>query len=257
MKGILAILIAGIMVAAMIAPAMGTDTGANVNDVASTYDCSATAITAQPVPGSSAGEVNYSMTVTDNNGGDTVPNGVWTAVVDFGEGAQNTTLTAEAASGLTRTIIGTDSVPANTTAGDYTVTFKLDGTQVCTKVVTVGEVLAISVTSMNFGGVNPGDNNKAGKHVVTNTGNVNVKFVDEAPAGYDNNATDGITWDNMAGSGTAAGESIADTQLTTTWTAATEIAVSGSADVNFELDVPLGLKAGSYAGSTTFTATKA
>ena len=39
--------------------------------------------------------------------------------------------------------------------------------------------------------------------------------------------------------------------------AATEIAVSGSADVNFELDVPLGLKAGSYAGSTTFTATKA
>jgi uncharacterized protein YhdP len=92
---------------------------------------------------------------------------------------------------------------------------------------------------------------------VTNTGNVKVKFVDEAPTGYDNNATDGIIWDNMAGSGTAAGESIVDTQLTTNWAATTEIAVSGNANVNFELDVPLGLKAGPYAGSTTFTATKA
>jgi hypothetical protein len=265
MKGILAILMAGMMVLAMIAPAMGGDasTGATVGDVASTYVCNGTSITTQPNPTtSSSGTVTYNLVVSDDNGGDTVPNATWTAEVDFdGDGTpQSDSLTAGAADGLQKTCTGTGTVPANTAAGTYTVIFKLGSVVVCTTTdtVTVDEVLSISVANMDFGAVNPGDMDKAGNHTVTNTGNVNVTFVDAAPTKYDNNATsDGITWANMNGSGSADGETIADSQLTTDWAPATEIAVSGNADVNFELDVPTGLKAGSYTGSTTFTPTKA
>ncbi|CAD6492619.1 MAG: hypothetical protein EMLJLAPB_00330 [Candidatus Argoarchaeum ethanivorans] len=259
MKGILAILMVGIMVLAMITPAMSTDTSATVTDATSTYDCTATDITTQPDPVTPAdGTVSYNLVVSDDNGDDTIPAGTWKAEVNFGAGLQTTTLTADAVNGdLQRTCTGTDSVPANTASGNYVVTFRLDaGSSICTKTVNVGEVMSISVMDMSFGAVNPGELDKPGKHVVTNTGNVKVKFVDTTPLGYDTTG-DGITWENMAGSGTAAGETIADSQLTTNWAAATEIAVGGNADANFELDVPTGLKAGPYGGSTTFTPTKA
>lgn len=256
MKGILAILIAGILAVAMVAPAMGTDTSATVNDAASTYNCAGTSITTQPVPGVSNGTINYDLVVSDDNGGDTIPDSTWTAEVNFGGGTQTDSLTAGGASGLTKTCTGTGNVPMNTAAGDYTVTFKLGTTTVCTTTVTVGEVLSISVTNMSFGAVNPGSPTNSGTHVVTNTGNVNVTFVDADGLGYDDD-DDGIIWDNMVGSGTATGETIADTQLTTDWLVATEILVGGNADVDFNLNVPTGLKAGDYTGSTTFTPAKA
>ena len=251
MKGILAILMAGIMVLAMIAPAMSTETSATVTDATSTYDCTATDISTQPNPTSeTAGTVSYSMTVTDNNGGDTVPAGTWTAEVDFGDGTQTDSLTAGTPDGLTRPITGTGSVPANTPAGNYVVTFKLNGTQVCQDTVTVNEVLSVSAAAMTYPDVNPGASTSS-NHALNNTGNVPIYFSEKTTPGYDNDTEDGIIWNPMTGP-----ETIADTQISTTWTEGDQIAINGNANAGFTLSVPAGTATGGYTGSTTFTPSK-
>ena len=244
---------AGIVAMAVGMPmAFGAGTSAEVNDVDPTYDCTATAISAQPNPTNETnGTVSYSMTVTDNNGGDTVPAATWTAVVDFGAGNQTTTLSAGVPSGVARTITGSDWVPANTANNTYTVTFKLNGTQVCTDTVTVNEVLSVSAADMTYSAADPG-NTTSSSHALNNTGNVAIYFNDSTTVGYDNDASDKITWANM----TNGSETIVDTQISTTWTESDQIAINANANAVFNLSVPSGTKTGTYTGSTTFIPNK-
>ncbi|CAD6491524.1 MAG: hypothetical protein ANIMEMIM_00154 [Candidatus Argoarchaeum ethanivorans] len=223
-----------------------------MTDATSTYDCTATAISTQPDPAlEGAGTVDYSMTVTDNNGGDTVPAGTWTAVVNFSTGNQTDPLTAGTPSGLTRPITGNGSVPANTPAGNYIVTFKLNGTEVCNDTVTVNEVLSVTAQNMTYSDVNPGANTSS-SHALNNTGNVPIYFKYGTTTGYNNDIGDeGIKWGNMTGP-----ETITKDNIVTSWLNTTQIAINANANAGFTLNVPQGTATGAYAGSTTFTPNK-
>jgi hypothetical protein len=265
MKRILSILMAGIMVAAMVVPAMSdtAGTGADVNDVASSYDCSGTSITTQPDPATpSAGTVTYNLVVTDDNGGDTIPSGTWTAEVDFGGGTQSDSLIAGTASGLQRTCTGTGSIPTDTAPGDYTVTFKLDGTDVCSTTVTVTSVTAylIDFNAVAYGSVNPGASSTVNGDTTMNTpvstnpptienkGNVamDVEMSIVDAGGNPETLFEGNT-------AAIVGSSASQTLTTTTATFDVNIVVGGTAKIDSTLTVPIGIQASSYSGTLTVT----
>lgn len=267
MKRILSILMAGIMVAAMVVPAMSdtAGTGADVNDVASSYDCSGTSITEQPGPvGSTAGTVSYSLVVSDDNGGDTIPDGTWTAEVNFGGGTQSDSLIAGTASGLQRTCTGTGSIPTDTAAGEYTVTFKLNGTDVCSTTVTVTSVTAYAIDfdAVAYSSVNPGASSTVDgdttmetvgtappvKPTIENKGNVAMDVtISIADAGGNP--------ETLFEGNTAAivGSSASQTLTTTTATFDVDIEVGGTAKIDSTLTVPIGIQASSYSGTLTVT----
>lgn len=111
-------------------------------------------------------------------------------------------------------------------------------------------LIAMTAGDVAFGSVAPGGSSTASS-TITVYGNDAIKFVDAAPANYDDpDPGDGIVWSNMM-SGV---NTIADDQITTTWNPTTCIdGCLDTADVPFTLDVPAGTQPGAYGGTITFT----
>ena len=251
MKGILAILMAGIMMAAMIAPAMGgtADTAATVGNAAP--DVAITLISPDPaVPGDT---ITVSGTLTDPNGISDVTS--LTYDVKYPDGTlyiDDATATVAAAWSFNFALPAGCNAPPGSWTVEVTATDAGSLSDTDSSMFTVSDLVAISVTDMDYDSVSAGSNNNPGSHTVTNTGNVAIVFADTTPAGYDNpDPGDGITWTGM----TSGANTITDVNIETTWTASTSIAPCANADVGFELDVPTGTPSGTYAGQTTFTPT--
>ena len=259
MKGILAILMAGIMVLTMIVPAMGTDatTSAAVGNAAP--DVSLVSVSPDPVtmaPSPATTSITVTATVSDANGVGDIASVQITGI-------------SPAITGITTPITMTKDHDNSATEAEYTVTINLpcctsadtytvevtatDSNSLSdtgTDTFTVSPTVAITVTNVTFGSVAPGGSSTASS-TVTCTGNAEIKFVDDTPAGYDNSTTDGIIWSNMT-SGT---DTIADDQITTTWVSTTTITCGGNDAASFILDVPSGTPTGTYGGTITFTPT--
>ena len=252
MKGILAILMAGIMVATMIAPAMSEDASTSASIGNGVPDVVITSIS--PNPADPGDTVMVSGTLSDPNGIIDVstlmydvkyPNG--TVIID------DASATVAASWSFNFALPAASSAPSGTWTVDVTATDAGSATDTDSGTFQVNTVIAITVTNMSYGSVTAGSNSNPGSHTVTNAGNVAIAFNESSTTGYDNDADDGITWIDM----TFGTNTIADSCITTNWVLSTPIAVSASADVDFRLDIPAGTPSGTYAGTTTFTPTEA
>lgn len=252
MKRILSILMAGLMVAAMVVPAMSEDasTSASVGNAAP--DVTITSIS--PDPADPGDTVTVSGTLTDPNGISDVtsltydvkyPNG--TLYID------DATATVEAPWSFNFDLPAGCTAPPGTWTVEVTATDAGSLSDMDSSTFVVNTVIAITVTDMNYGSVTAGTNDNSGSHTVTNTGNVAIVFADASTEGYDNDVGDGITWIEM----TSGENTIADSYITTNWAVLTQVDPCASNDVNFELDVPAGTPSGTYAGTTTFEPTAA
>ena len=251
---IVAILMAGIVAMAMIAPAaigQPPATEATVNNVDPTY---ATVVTVTVAPGAeSDGTVNFSLTVTDDNGADTINNTGWTANwstrsdVPLTRVASLDTLT-------TKTFNGSDTIPYTTAPDTYTVTFKDDGVQVATDSFSVGGYsgFEIDFVLVSFGALNiseketvVGDTNmSSGGPTIKNTGNTakNVTI----------NATDMTGVDTITKGNLDAKVGITEEQnLAAQRTFSANIPSGGTDSINFSLTAPPGSKQGDYSGNVT------
>ena len=250
MKGILALLMVGIMIAAMIAPAMGEDASTSASVGNDAPDVAITSIA--PDPADPGDTVTVNGTLSDPNGiGDVstltydvkYPNG--TLYID------DVSATVAAAWSLNFALPAGGDAPPGTWTVEVTATDAGSATDTDSSTFVVNTVIAITVADMSYGSVTAGSTDNPGIHTVTNDGNVALVFGNSSTAGYDNDADDGIKWIEMShGSNT-----IADSYITTTWTVSTQIAAGANDNVNFELDVPAGTLSGTYAGTTTFTPT--
>ncbi len=118
---IIAILMAGIVAMATGVPmAIGSvTTSASVGDVAPTYACTATVITASG-PGSN-GQVGFELVVTYLNGADDISNTGWTAV--WKNRTTNLTINNSKTTATSKTFEGFDTILYCTAPNTYTVTF--------------------------------------------------------------------------------------------------------------------------------------
>ena len=264
MKGILAILMAGIMMAAMIAPAMGGDAGtsATVGNVAPTVEdkCESP----NPVTPDVEGPVTVMKCaiVCDANGKDTISS--VTAVTKYPDGTEKDTETMHVANASERAACCLSPLPdpGNLTCevyvgyftilpcdpkGNYdvavTVTDGIDSDTLNNTLV-VNALVAVTIADMGYGGVAASSLDNPGKHVVTNNGNVAIGL-------------DPITSGDM--NMTGAPENIIPASGITCVNPTVQIDPSApptcagtSTDVNFLLDVPA-VPPGTYAGITTFT----
>jgi hypothetical protein len=241
---IVAILMASIVAMAVGMPmAMCEDasTSASVNNIAP--DVEITSI--NPDPASPGETVTVNGTLSDDNGIDDVSTMTYSVTDQSSTEIATGSISPVASWGFSFDL---DVTP---TAGTYTVSVTATDSgslsDTATDTFEVSTTISISVTAMDYGIVNPGSNANS-YHTVTNTGNVGVVFADENGNGYDVETGDGITWLNMTGP-----ETIADSAITTTWNATTQIATGNSDNVNFTLNVPAATLSGSYTGQTTFT----
>lgn len=250
MKGILAILMAGIMIAAMIAPAMSEDASTSASVGNDAPDVAITSIS--PDPADPGDTVTVNGTLSDPNGiGDVsaltydvmYPNG--TLYID------DASATVAAAWSLNFALPAGGNAPAGTWTVEVTATDAGSATDTDSSTFVVNTVISITMTDMSYGSVNAGSNDNQGIHTVTNDGNVAIVFGESSTTGYDNDGADGIKWTEM----TDGSNTIADSYITTIWAVSTQIAAGANDDVNFELDVPAGTPSGTYAGTTTFTPT--
>ena len=267
MKGILAILIAGLMVAAMIAPAMGTDTSANVNDALTVYTCDATLSTA-PTAGSD-GQVDFTLTATDDNGDDDIFAGSYWAEWTVDAVTRTTLLTDSTGvnGDLVLTFTGSDAVPYTTPEDTYMVDFyKDDGDSTrnagdtklsCTDTFTVGSYVgyeidfsAVSYETVNVGVTTTvtgdGDMVTTGAPTIKNTGN---KVMDVTISASDMTGVDTISKANL---GAAVG-ALAELDLGAERTFNANIDPDNTANINYTLTAPTGSKPGVYSGTTTVT----
>jgi len=261
MKGILAILMAGLMVLAMIAPAMSEDatTSAAVGNAApdvSAVSVSPGSVIMAPCPNTT--QITVTATVSDANGVGGIASvqitGISPTITGVGTpismswSANNSATEAE----YTATI----DLPCCTAADDYNVTVTAtdssSSSDTGTGTFTVNPTVAITVTNVAFGSVAPGGNSTA-TSTVNCTGNAEIGFADAVTAGYDDpDDNDGISWTNMT---STAADVIDDGQITTTWAPATTITCGSTDDVPFTLNVPSGTPTGVYAGTVVFTPT--
>lgn len=273
MKGILAILMASIMVATMIAPAMSenAETSANVGNVAPSVctkweepdDDSVTDGT-QVMPNACPDDktVTIYACVRDDNGNDDIAS--VTATVT-GPGAtpptwnvnlaRDTTVDASCDTGCIG-YSGTFDMTCCDPAGLYTVvvtvTDQSGSTGTAENTFEYLSLVAMTAGDVSFGNVAPGGASTASS-TVASTGNAVIEFVDAAPANYDDpDDNDGISWTNMI-SGLNV---IDDGQITTAWTPGTTITCGNTADVPFTLSVPAGTASGLYTGTVVFTPTE-
>ncbi|RZN36785.1 MAG: hypothetical protein EF813_06400 [Methanosarcinales archaeon] len=250
MKGILAILMAGIMIAAMIAPAMSEDASTSVSVGNDAPDVVITSIA--PDPADPGDTVTVNGTLSDPNGiGDVneltydvkYPNGTTCESGSILSIVSPWSLNFDLPAGV--------SAPSGTWNVSVTATDMGSATDTDASTFEVSTVIAITVGDMSYGSVNAGSNGNPGSHNVENTGTVAIVFGESSTTGYDNDADDGISWADM----TFGTNTIADSHIITNWVVSTQIVAGASADVNFELDVPAGTLSGTYAGTTTFTPT--
>ena len=266
MKGILAILMAGIMVATMIAPVMGTDTGATVNDASTVYTCDATLST--PPTAGSDGQVDFTLTATDNNGDDDIFDGPYWAEWTVGVDTRTTLLTdlVGVNGDLVRTFTGSNAVPYTTPEGTYTVHFYKDGgngvrggddTDVCQNSFTVGSYVGyeIDFTAVSYGTVDvevkttvngDGDMDTAGAPTIKNTGN---KVMDVTISATDMTGVDTITKANL---GAIVGV-LVEQDLGDVRTFDANIDPDDTDNIDYTLTAPTGSKPGAYTGTTTVT----
>lgn len=265
MKGILAILIAGLMVAAMIAPAMGTDTSAEVNDASTVYTCDATLSTA-PTAGSD-GQVDFTLTATDDNGDDDIFAGSYWAEWTVGTVTRTTLLTGPVADGdLVLTFTGSDAVPYTTPEDTYTVDFyKDDGdgsrnvgdTKVGSNTFIVGSYVGyeIDFTAVSYGSVDIGVKKTVSGDAVMNTvtaptiKNTGNKVMDVTISASDMTGVDNIDKANL---GAAVGV-LAEQDLGAERTFNANINPDDTAKIDYTLTAPQGSKPVSYSGTTTVT----
>lgn len=250
MKGILAIIITGIMLAAMIAPAMSDDASTSVSVGNDAPDVTITSIS--PDTADPGDMITVNGTLSDPNGiGDVstlkydvnYPNGTTCEWGSLGPIVSPWSFNFDLPAGC--------NAPSGTWTVEVTATDAGSETDTDSGTFVVNTVIAITLTDMSYGSVTAGSNDNPGSHTVTNAGNVAIVFNESSTTGYDNNADDGITWVDM----TFDSNTIADSYITTNWTASTQIAADSSANVNFGLDVPAGTTSGTYAGTTTFEPT--
>jgi len=273
MKGILAILMAGIMIAAMIAPAMSDDAGstAEVTDAApyicckweepDDYPSTPDDIEIDPVPGG-VKTVTIVACICDGNGNDDI--GAVTATVTGPGGfSASVTLLPDATVDCTGCTCyyagvecvgysGTFDMAYNDLPGLYTVVVRAEDADDPTlydelsNVFEYMECISIIVDDMAFGDIAPGTGADS-SHAVTNNGNVAVDFdEDTTSGGYDLGNAE-IMWDDFVGPG-----ALLDDDMTTAYTGE-DVLVSGNLAVPFTLNVPAGTPEGSYTGTTYFT----
>lgn len=275
--------IAAMLMASIVAMAVGMpmvmgdtpSTEATVNEVASTYDCSATNISPQPNSITDTnGTVNFELVINDNNGADTIPDTGWTAEVNFGTG--DTTgavpLSVSSVNDTAEKFTGTETVPADTAADNYTVTFKNSSdVTVCTKVVTVTEKIGYSIdfSKVAYGGsLDPG----ATSEVIGNTTMETTGVAPPVKPTIKNNAN--VVMDVQMSIADAGGnpeklfENNTETRVNSslpadyktldnaTTTFDVDIAIDATANIDAKLSVPFGTKTGSYTGTLTVTGVK-
>lgn len=241
---IVAILMASIVAMAVGMPmAMCEDasTSASVNNIAPGVEITSI----NPNPANPSDTVTVNGTLSDNNGIDDVSTMAYSVTDPGSTEIANGGITPAASWSFSFDLDGA------ATAGTYTVSVTATDSgslsDTATDTFEVSTTISISVTAMDYGTVNPGSN-ASSYHTVTNNGNVAIVFADENGNGYDVEPGDGITWANMSGP-----DPIADSAITTTWNATTQIATGNSDNVNFTLNVPVATLPGSYTGQTTFT----
>ena len=275
---IIAILMAGIVAMAVGMPMVMGDTPtteATVNEVASTYDCSATNINPQPNSITDTnGTVNFELVVNDNNGADTIPDTGWTAEVNFGTG--DTTgavpLSVSSVNDTAEKFTGTETVLADTAADNYTVTFKNPSdVTVCTKVVTVTEKIGYSIdfNKVAYGSsLNPGATSEViGDTTMETTGvapPVNPTIKNDANVVMDVQMSiddaggnpEPLFEDNTAArvDSSLPGDYASLNSGTTTFDV--NMAIDATANIDSKLSVPLATQAGSYSGTLTVTGVK-
>ena len=215
-------------------------TSASVNNIAP--DVEITAI--NPNPANPSDTVTVNGTLSDDNGIDDV------STLTYSVTDQSSTEIATGSISPVASWSFSFDLDGAATAGTYTVSVTATDSglsDTATDTFEVSTTLSISVTAMDYSTVNPGSNANS-YHTVTNNGNVAIVFADENGNGYDVETGDGITWAGMTGP-----DPIADSAITTTWNATTQIATGNSDNVNFTLSVPAATLPGSYTGQTTFT----
>lgn len=273
MKGILALLMASIMMAAMIAPAMSenAETSANVGNIAPVVcakweepDDDTTTPGTQVMPNACPGNktVTIYACVSDGNGNDDIAS-VTAAVTGPGASpptwnvdlARNTSMDASCDAGCIG-YSGTFDMACSDPAGLYTVVVTVTDASASTgtneNTFDYLSVISMTAGDVSFGDVAPGESSTASS-LVTCTGNAEIEFVDATPANYDNpDDNDGISWTNMTN---AASDIIDDGQITTTWAPATTITCGNTDNVPFTLSVPAGTASGLYTGTVVFTPT--
>lgn len=241
-------------------------TSATVNDVATDYTCDATLSTA-PTAGSD-GQVDFTLTATDNNGDDDIFGGPYWAEWDAGAGARTTELTDPTGPNgdLVRTFTGNDAVPYTTPEGTYTVYFYKDGgdgvrsaddIQVGTDTFAVGGYTGFTIdfTEVNYGAVNisekktvSGDANMGtpSAQTIKNTGN---KVMDVTISATDLTGADTIDNINLG----AAVDITSEQNLDDVRTFDANIDPDNTAKIDYTLTAPQGSKPVAYSGTTTVT----
>jgi len=271
MKGILAILMAGIMMAAMIAPAMSEDASTSVTvgnappSVCAKWeepDDDTVTDGTQVMPNACPDDktVTIKACVHDDNGNDDITS-VTATVTGPGATPPTWSVTLNPDAGVScdtgcTGYSGTFDMACCDPAGNYTVVVTVTDTAgdsgIQENTFEYLSLIAMTAGDVAFGGVAPGGSNTTSS-TVTCTGNAVIEFVDATPANYDDpDDDDGISWTDMT---SAASDVIDDSQISTTWDSATTIACGISADVPFTLNVPSGTPPGVYAGTVVFTPT--
>ena len=258
MKGILAILMASIMMVAVGVPmAIGADptTSATVGDVASTYLGTAI-VTTVPGPGSD-GIVGFELVVTDLNGAGDILNTGWTAEWG-GRTAVGLTKTGETAT--TKTFTGNDAIPYCTASGDKDVSFKQLTTQVTTAVFNVVSYkgLSLNFNKATFSGDANSNNNPGTVYMdstvvtptITSQGNVETD-VGVLASNLTKTGVPDIDGNNMEANIKDLGWNIVKPEHVFT---GANLGCAGTASAAFQLDIPVGTPSGTYAGSLTISA---
>ena len=255
MKGILAILMASIMVATMIAPAMGNDvsTTASVGDAPPSYVGTASVTTA-PGP-ETDGAVGFTLVVTDPNGAGDISDSGWTANWNS---RPTVNLTLDSQTATTKTFTGSDTIPYCTPEATYTASFK-DSTpsEVDTDTFDVGSTagLSLDLSAIAYGAVDPGNSSEVlgdatfGGTALTvkSTGNTAINLTVSATA---MTATGGT----IANSSIECNiDSIGYNGLGSPHTYNVNLGCDSTENVDLKLNVPTGQASGTYTGSVTFT----
>ncbi len=142
---------------------------------------------------------------------------------------------------------GTEDYTLTVTAYDKKTT---PGEGTGTDTFEVNALVAITVTSVPFGSLNPGSYKDKITSTVTNKGNAEIEFVDAGDNGYNNDLKDGITWSAMTSGVT---NTIPASNIVTDWHKQDTLTCGNTGTPKFTLSVPLGTPPGAYSGTITFT----
>ena len=262
MKGILAILMAGMMMAVMIAPAMG-DSATSSATVGNADPVVSSVVVTNPTsmnPCPATTDVTVTATVSDANGVGDITSVEITVSPDIGVGT--ITMTTSTTTGTVAEYTGTISLPCCTAAADYTVTVtatdSASSTHFSTDILTVPTLkgLSLNFDKVSFSGA-PGANDVAGTAMsgastidptVKSVGNTAIDI--SVLAGDLAKDPDTITGGNME----ANIDTIGWQAVGSAYTFVKALECQSTAVPAFRLDIPSGTPHGIYTGSLTISA---